>query len=371
MVDSGPHPDCGNQRGMSRRSVPLRVVAVPAPPPVGAAPMPSYLQIEPVGQCNLRCRMCPVVYREEGAIGAGGNPPAFMPFDTYRRILDEFAGISELHLQGLGEPFLHPRFLAMVRYAAGKGIAVTTNTNLTALSERRAEECVRSGLRTLYVSLDAADAALYESIRVGSRFDRVLRNLDRVVDARRRLRSGTPHVGIVAVAMRRNLEQLPKLVRLAHAHGVGLVSVQHLAHDFSEGSLPERYAPMRAFVDGETLLDEDAARVEQWFAEARSVARSLGVELRLPRLDAAGRVGGRKGRARCDWPWRGAYVSYSGKAMPCCMVATPDRIHFGDMARDGVARVWNGPAYEAFRARLDSDDPPEICRGCAIYNGTF
>jgi MoaA/NifB/PqqE/SkfB family radical SAM enzyme len=27
--------------------------------------------------------------------------------------------------------------------------------------------------------------------------------------------------------------------------------------------------------------------------------------------------------------------------------------------------------YAEFRRRLESDDPPEICRGCAVYNGTF
>jgi len=37
----------------------------------------------------------------------------------------------------------------------------------------------------------------------------------------------------------------------------------------------------------------------------------------------------------------------------------------------GVARIWTSAEYEAFRKRLASDDPPEICRGCAIYNGTF
>ena len=57
--------------------------------------------------------------------------------------------------------------------------------------------------------------------------------------------------------------------------------------------------------------------------------------------------------------------------MPCCMVATPDRIHFGNMAEQGVAATWDGAAYEAFRDQLASDEPPEICRSCALYHGTF
>jgi radical SAM protein with 4Fe4S-binding SPASM domain len=57
--------------------------------------------------------------------------------------------------------------------------------------------------------------------------------------------------------------------------------------------------------------------------------------------------------------------------MPCCMVATPDRIKFGNMERSGVAAIWNNDSYTLFRERLESGSPPEICRSCAVYNGTF
>jgi hypothetical protein len=53
------------------------------------------------------------------------------------------------------------------------------------------------------------------------------------------------------------------------------------------------------------------------------------------------------------------------------MVATPDRANLGDMAERDVEPVWNGEAYEDFRRRLDSDEPPEFCRSCALYAGTF
>jgi hypothetical protein len=46
-------------------------------------------------------------------------------------------------------------------------------------------------------------------------------------------------------------------------------------------------------------------------------------------------------------------------------------VSFGNMAQDGVAPIWNNQAYHTFRARLDSDDAPDICKGCAVYNGTF
>jgi MoaA/NifB/PqqE/SkfB family radical SAM enzyme len=332
------------------------------------APLPRFVQLEPVGQCNLRCRMCPIQFRPDGA---PGGPPAFMSFELFRRLVDGFPALAELHLQGLGEPLMHPRFFDMVRYAAARGIEVSTNTNMTLLPERRAEECVTSGLARVHVSLDGATAATYEYIRVRARFERVLRNLRRLAEAKARLGSARPEIHLVAVAMRRNLDELPALVRLAHGLGIAHLSVQHLCHDFGESSLPPQYRPMRAFVEDETLLEEDPGRVRRAFDEARSVAAALGVSLRLPNVRPRPHGSSPGGRARCDWPWRGAYVSYAGEAMPCCMVATPDRINFGSMAKDGVAGVWGNEAYAEFRRRLDSDDPPEICRSCAVYNGTF
>jgi MoaA/NifB/PqqE/SkfB family radical SAM enzyme len=330
-------------------------------------PLPRFAQIEPVGQCNLRCRMCPIQFRPDG----GDGPAAFMPFDTFRALLDQFDGLQELHLQGLGEPLLHPRFFDMVRLAAGRGIEVTTNTNMTVMTAEMAARCVDSGLATVCVSLDAAHAAAYEAIRLRARFDKVLRNLRRLVAAKAACAATLPHIELVAVLMRRNLDELPALVRLAAAEGAGSVRVQQLCHDFGEASLPGRYQPMRSFIDAEMLTDADRARAAAVFDETRRAAERLGLPLRLPRLAPREHAPGVPGRARCDWPWRGAYLSYDGKAMPCCMVATPDRIHFGDMASAGVAAVWGNGAYQEFRARLDSPVPPDVCAGCALYRGTF
>ncbi len=331
-------------------------------------PLPRFLQLEPVGQCNLRCQMCPIQFRQDGP---PFGPPAFMDFDLFKRIVGEFPDLEELQLQGLGEPMMHPRFFEMVRYAASKGIRVGTNSNLTLLNARRAELCVTSGLHELHASIDGASARVYEAIRVRAHFDRIIANLERLVAIRRHLGSETPHLRMVVVAMRQNLEELPDLVRLAHRLGLGTVFVQHLCHDFQESSLPQHYRPMREFVTEQTLTSEDQGRVEQFFQDARAVASELGVELRLPHTRPRPHPPGTPGPKRCNWPWHGAYASYQGLAMPCCMVATPDRVQLGDMASHAVSDVWNGPAYTAFREQLSSDEPPEVCRSCAVYAGTF
>ena len=330
--------------------------------------LPTYLQIEPVGQCNLRCQMCAIQFRQDGP---PYGPLAFMDFGAFTRLVDQFVGLQELHLQGLGEPMMHPRFFDMVAYAAGKGVRGSTNSNLTLLNARRADACVTSGLDRLHVSVDGATAATYERIRVRSHFDRVVRNLGLLQEARTRHGSERPHVRMVVVIMRQNLHELPDLVRFAHRWSMEGLFVQHLCHDFGESSLPAHYRPMRDFVQEQTLFEEDPARVERFFADARAVAEELGVDLRLPRTRPRVHPPGTPGRQRCSWPWTGGYVSYQGYAMPCCMVSTPDRANFGNMVEQGVEAVWISAGFEAFRDQLASDEPPEICRSCAVYTGTF
>lgn len=331
--------------------------------------LPSYVQLEPVGQCNLRCQMCPIQFRRDGP---PHGPPAFMDYELFTRILDDLPTLSELHLQGLGEPMMHPRFFEMVETATARGISVTTNSNVTLLTRARAERCVTSGLATLHVSLDAASAETYERIRVRAHFERVLRNLTHLRDAKRDLGSPAPNVRLVIVVMRQNLDELSALVRLAHEMGIHTMWVQHLCHDFGESSLPAHYAPMRDFVTEQTLLTESPDRVTAAFALAQAEADVLGVTLRLPNTEPHGHPAGTPGRKRCDWPWHGPYLSYQGFSMPCCMIATPDRGNFGKVGKDGsIAEIWSGAKYEEFRDALASESPPEICRSCAVYRGTF
>ena len=59
--------------------------------------LPQFLQVEPVGQCNLRCRMCPIRFRRDGP---PYGPPAFMAFETFTRLFDQFPGWRSCSCRG-------------------------------------------------------------------------------------------------------------------------------------------------------------------------------------------------------------------------------------------------------------------------------
>jgi MoaA/NifB/PqqE/SkfB family radical SAM enzyme len=163
-----------------------------------------------------------------------------LSFDRFARLIDGLPGIERVTLQGLGEPLLAPDLMRMVHDAAERGIRMGFNTNATLLKPQVAADLVRSGLGWLHISLDGATAATYEGIRDGARFELVRRNVRELVRIRRDLDSETPALSVVFVAMRRNLHELPDLVRTAAQLGIPDVWVQNLSHSFADTGMEGR-----------------------------------------------------------------------------------------------------------------------------------
>jgi MoaA/NifB/PqqE/SkfB family radical SAM enzyme len=327
-------------------------------------PLPRHLQVEVTSACNLRCAMCLVRYRPpinklEGAIDA----------KLFYRLLDDLPELERLTLQGLGEPLLHPRLLEFIAFTHDRGTKVGFNTNATLLSRSKADALVAAGLDWLHVSLDGASAATYESIRDGARLPVVLRNLAGLSDARARAGVTRPHIQVVFVAMRRNVEELPSLVRLLDDIGVSDLRVQNLSHDFADTDPAGGYREIREYAREQSLWDGDAV-ARRAFAEATGEAVARGIRLRLP-YPAEARRPLDPGAPGCTWPWDAAYITSQGIVQPCCMVMGDDRVALGCLTEASFAEIWSGPAYVEFRQRLLSGAPPEVCRGCALYRGTF
>jgi len=302
----------------------------------------------------------PAVNRTEGA----------MPMELFRRLLDGTPGLSRLTLQGLGEPLLQPHLFEMIRYAKDRGIEVGFNTNAMLLTRPRAERLVALELDWLHVSLDGATAPTYQSIRSGADFSRVARHLRALQDVKRAAGADKPWVRVVFVAMRRNVHELPDLVRLVGEWGIDELHVQGLSHDFDDTDPAGEYAGIRSFAEAESLVNAAPREVADVFTRAREQAERSGVTLRLPAPDAQPprREPGQPG---CSWPWDAAYVTSSGSVQPCCMVMGDDRVSMGNLADADLAEIWTGEQYAQFRAALLTDTPPAVCAGCSLYRGTF
>ena len=326
--------------------------------------LPRALQVEVTGACNLRCAMCLVRYREPL-----DRHEASLGFERFKALVDSLPELETVTLQGLGEPLMAPDLFRMLEYGATRGLRMGFNTNATLLTRATAERLVAAGLDWLHISVDGATAATYESIRDGSRFAKVERNVRGLVEVMRARGAVRPRLSLVFVAMRRNLAELPALVRLAADWGIPVLRVQNLSHSFSDTDPAGAYREIREFAEAEALWQSPSPADTAVFDEARTVAAGVGVTLRLPDLD--GEPVRPANGPGCDWPWRSAYVRQDGKVQPCCMLMGGDRAILGDLATASFPVIWRGADYEAFRATLGTESPPDVCRGCSQYRGVF
>jgi MoaA/NifB/PqqE/SkfB family radical SAM enzyme len=101
-------------------------------------------------------------------------------------------------------------------------------TNATLLSPDKAEAIIQHGVTNLLFSLDTPDKETYEYIRRGARFEKVVNNIRWLKSRKIELRSKTPNLTLIAVLMRRNLDQMDALVDLAEELGVTHMDLRHL-----------------------------------------------------------------------------------------------------------------------------------------------
>jgi MoaA/NifB/PqqE/SkfB family radical SAM enzyme len=87
---------------------------------------------------------------------------------------------------------------------------------------------VSLGLHRLWVSIDGAPPAAYRDVRIGDALPEVLENLAAFRSLRDASPGFGPRLGLVFVAMRRNVAQLPDVVKLGREAGMDRLLVTNV-----------------------------------------------------------------------------------------------------------------------------------------------
>lgn len=186
-------------------------------------PLLTRVHVEPTTGCNLSCRTC--------VRNAWDEPTGFMSMATYRRLMDGLRAIPSVQnvtFWGFGEPLLHPDIVEMVALAKGLGARTEIITNGVLLSEAKARGLIEAGLDSIVVSVDGVSAEGYADIRAGPGLRQVLDNIARLQALRVQQPQENPELGLEFVAMRRNVRELPEVLRLALAVGATRVIVSNV-----------------------------------------------------------------------------------------------------------------------------------------------
>jgi len=283
-------------------------------------PEPHLHQIEPTNDCPFSCAMCIRPRRMRRPVG-------FMALDLFRKVMAEVAGFApavreqEIELFHFGESLLHPQLPEMVACAAGLGLRPVLSVNPQLLEPGLDEALLRARPARIICSLDADDAESYRRMRGPyADFDRAVEGVRDLLERRRRLESQVPVV-VRMIRTRLNEDQ---------AEG-------YLARWLSAGAEAE----LRPFFPWN---DPGLAPMGDWE--------------RLPP------------RMPCPFPWRHLVVQWNGDVVPCCRDCNGEAV-LGNVQRQTLREIWNGPAYAEFRRRLVEEDYRDgMCGPCMGLYGS-
>jgi radical SAM protein with 4Fe4S-binding SPASM domain len=289
--------------------------------------MPMSISIEPTTSCNLRCPECP------SGLRSFTRPTGMLDQELFKRIIDQLAPtLSYLTFYFQGEPFIHPRFLEMVKYASGKGIYTATSTNGHYLKDDVASAAVMSSLDRLIISIDGTSQDTYQSYRVGGSLEKVIEGTANIIRWKKKLRSRTPHVVFQFLVVKPNEHQIPQVYSLAKELGVDQVVLKTAQiYDYKNGS---ELIPTQNRYSRYTKRNDNSYEIKNSFSN------------------------------ECWKMWHSCVVTWDGKVVPCCF---DKDAHFvlGDLTQHSFKEIWNSDVYNQFRTSLlRSRSDIEICKNC-------
>lgn len=281
------------------------------------------IDIELVGSCNYRCRMCP-----HTAPGRESDFLKVLPWWIFTNIIDQAQdlGVHSIRLHGSGEPTLYKRLVDAVSYCRQRDLKVLVTTNGARLTAELSDQLIAADLTQLTVSATGYDRASYQHWMGEDNYDLVREN-----------------------------------VRYYVKHAKNKCNLYHLITDpDNQAEEIEKYHTN--WIDY-TGADYEIWHLHNWAGNYQQVKfnrqtgeqRSCG-RMFKPVLEV--RAGGHKGR----------YAA----VVACCMVLGNDSAAvLGHLDTERIEDVWNNEKYQQLRSAHSQGHWNDIayCQGCdQLYN---
>ena len=306
--------------------------------------LPTKLDIENLSRCNFRCIMCQVSEWPKGQRAED------LSLHEFKHIIDENIGLLEIKLQGMGEPTLgRDDFFAMIKYARDLSIWVRTVTNGSLLhANDNIRKFVESGVNEIQISIDGATKVTFESIRKGSKFERVIENVTNLNNHAESL--GKNITKMWTVVQEKNLNELSDLVELAKKMNFKSMVFSLDIVDWGNTDWTEKNKEI-------SVNNEFNIKLAN---ELYEKGEDLGIKVAFWNIAQKYEISSPE--LLCQWPFERSYVSSDNRVVPCCMIADPDT--FEIKSSGSFVETWKSDEYAEFRNSHLSGNIPQVCKNC-------
>ncbi|MCZ6597275.1 MAG: radical SAM protein [Planctomycetota bacterium] len=352
------------------------------------------VKLDMVGRCQLRCVMCHFAHPEFR------ENPATMGRTLLEKVADDlFPRAHDVVLSSSAEPLLAPELPRALELCREHEVpSFHFSTNAINLTRGIVDKVIDVQMPVITISVDGGTKETFEAIRTPMKWDMLMRRFDQLAAIKEERGSAVPVVSVTAVIMRRNIREMPGLVRLMHAKGVermnfvhmavmGGLGVEHeslinepkLCNDVLEEvrrtadevgmqvvtplPIPEDIADEDEVIDAERSDEGGGTALTGPESNGTDVAAYMNHKLREFMLAAPEKE--HHNRA-CYFPWFYIHVNPDGTVFPCgCWFEFST---FGDFRTQDFREIWTGEPYKELRRQIATMELRDVCANCSVAN---
>lgn len=326
--------------------------------------------IELTTRCNLRCVYCAV------------SQPTYRGIDLALEGFENFVEqmkarrVRHVNLNGHGESTIIRDWEAYADRLADAGFGLSITTNL-AKRLKPEEVATLSRFDRILVSIDTVDGDLLARLRRGSNLERILENIQLVLDFAS-LRGREPEIAVSCTVGDLTAAGVADLAETLLRHGVrvfrfgdlseygaieGVLRMRHVSHLPAEARPAVREAfeiALERIAEAGGVAEVDAS-LRSWLDEntersVHSEARHAAAGDKTVWADEVGH-----GMTRdCLDPWKLAFVQSDAAVRPCCFFEE----QLGTLATTELDQIVEGDAFRALRTELLTGNLRPNCRNC-------
>jgi MoaA/NifB/PqqE/SkfB family radical SAM enzyme len=326
-------------------------------------PKLDWIQVEVTSRCGASCTYCPRSAYADRWIGRD------LSLAVVEQLAPAFERTRMVHLQGWGEPLLHPDLLEMIRIAKRAGAEVGTTSSGRNLDESAIRALIDADLDVLALSLAGTTGDEHDRLRPDTGRTEVLRAIERVRDVRERHAgtSGRPALHAALMIFRSaqsSLEAQLEDIARAGAEEVVVSSLTFVPR-------PELEAEAE-LVDSAEELERLMERLED--LRERFAGRGLRVHPHIASRFAPP-------RACPENIERALVIGSDGQVSPCVLTGLPvdespphwvhgtrcfaEARRFGRIKEESLRSIWRRLDYRRFRSQFRRGRLDPRCACCA------
>ncbi|MFH1601769.1 MAG: radical SAM/SPASM domain-containing protein [Candidatus Shapirobacteria bacterium] len=271
------------------------------------------LAIETSSICNAACLMCP----HQSMVRSKKIMDDQIFDKVIKRLKKEDIPINKIFLSGMGEPLADGKIIERIKALKKMGYLVKLYTNASLLTKAVSEKLVRLGLNEANISFNAASKKQYLKV-MGLNFSQVVKNIENLTRAKKRIGSDLPKIRISLIAIKDNERDIDRFVK-----------------------------KWSGLVDSVTV-----SKPHEWGGKVKIVSDH---EFKKQGITYP-----------CRSLWHTVVIDSSGNFVICCR-DYESKLKLGNIMTNSFGDIFKSPILKRFRQlhlEFKKEKLPQICQGC-------